>query len=346
MMRLNIKKNPKFALVGHGYHLNFFFDELIKNRLPKPIIITHQKKLHLRDIKNSKNDQSLYRSVFELENKTKVFYIDDINSKKSISILKKNKIDYIFSLSSRFIFKSEIVNNYKNKIFNIHPTILPEERGGGIFTYRILNKKKFCAATIHVIDEGIDTGKVLLRSKKEKLKGQALPVNYLKHTNLIYKSLLKVFIKKIINNNSFILKNQNLTKGWYLPRFYTDNSGAINWLWTGENIDLFIKACSEPYPGAFCFIKYKNKDLKITIYNCDYERKSKFTHPFFTGKIFYENKDIFKISVMSGIITVKKKDIRLEKNIVLKKFIGKTLYNFSNELTKSLSDITSVFSFK
>mgnify|MGYP006426551891 CR=1 FL=1 len=91
MMRLNIKKNPKFALVGHGYHLNFFFDELIKNRLPKPIIITHQKKLHLRDIKNSKNDQSLYRSVFELENKTKVFYIDDINSKKNISILKSPK---------------------------------------------------------------------------------------------------------------------------------------------------------------------------------------------------------------------------------------------------------------
>ena len=109
---------------------------------------------------------------------------------------------------------------------------------------------------------------------------------------------------------------------------------------------MFIKSCSEPYPVAFCFIKYKNKYLKITIYNCNYERKLKFTHPWFTGKIFYENKNIFKISVISGIITVKKKDIKLEKNIILKSFTVKTLYNYSNELTKSLSDVTNVLSFK
>lgn len=30
-MRFKIKKNPKFALVGHWYHLNFFFDELTKS---------------------------------------------------------------------------------------------------------------------------------------------------------------------------------------------------------------------------------------------------------------------------------------------------------------------------
>ena len=92
-----------------------------------------------------------------------------------------------------------------------------------------------------------------------------MPINYLKQTNLIYKSLLKQFVKKIINNTKFILKNQNSFKGWYLPRFYTDVSGAINWSWSGENINLFIKACSKPYPGAFCFLKYKNKDLKMTI---------------------------------------------------------------------------------
>ena len=144
---MKIKKNSRFALVGHGYHLNFLFEELIKNKFPKPIIITHPKKLHLRDIKNSESDSDLYRSVFELEKKTNVFYLKDINSLKSISILKKNNIDYIFSLSSRFIFKSKIISHFKNKIFNIHPSILPEEKGGGTFTYRILNKKKFCAAT-------------------------------------------------------------------------------------------------------------------------------------------------------------------------------------------------------
>ena len=55
---MKIKKDSRFALVGHGYHLNFLFNELVKNQLPKPIIITHPKKLHLRDIKNSENEDN------------------------------------------------------------------------------------------------------------------------------------------------------------------------------------------------------------------------------------------------------------------------------------------------
>jgi methionyl-tRNA formyltransferase len=343
---MKIKKKSRFALVGHGYHLNFLFDELIKNKFPKPLILTHPKKLHFRDIKNSENDLDLYRSIFDLEKKTKVFYLENINTKIGISILKKNKIDYIFSLSSRFIFKNQIISQYKNKIFNIHPSLLPEEKGGGTFTYRILNKKKFCAATIHLLDKEIDGGQILLSSKRQKLKKEALPINYLKQTNLIYKSLLKQFVKKIINNTKFILKNQNSFKGWYLPRFYTDISGAINWSWSGENVNLFIKACSKPYPGAFCFLKYKKKDLKMTIYNSTYQKNSSFLHPWFNGKIFYEDKSIIKILVSSGILIVKKTDIKLGDNIALKKFLGKTLFNYSKDLTNSVSNIPNAFKYK
>ena len=88
-MRFKINKNSKFALVGHGYHLNYLFYEFIKNKLSKPIIITHKKKFHLRDIENSENDLDLYRNIFELEKKTDVYYIDDLNSKIGNSILKR-----------------------------------------------------------------------------------------------------------------------------------------------------------------------------------------------------------------------------------------------------------------
>ena len=223
---------------------------------------------------------------------------------------------------------------------------MPEEKGGGTFTYRILNKQKFCAATIHILDEGIDSGKILLKSKKEKLLSEALPINYLKKTNIIYKSLIKKFVKKIISNSSFNLKNQNFAKGFYLPRFYTDISGVINWSWSGKNIDLFIKACSRPYPGAFCFMRYKNKNLKIKIYNSRFEKKNKFIHPWLIGKIFYEDSNIFKVYVVEGVIIIRKKDIKFEKNILIKKFIGKTLFNYSNDITKSISHIPNIFNYK
>ena len=343
---MKIEKKSRFVLVGHGYHLNFLYEELIRNNFPKPIIITHPKKLHFRDIKNSENDQDLYRSVLDLEHKTKIFFLKNINTKKVLKILERYKIDYIFSLSSRFIFKQIIINNFKNKIFNIHPSILPEEQGGGTFTYRILNNKKFCAATIHLIDESIDTGKILLSSKKEKLKYENLPINYLKQTNLIYKSLIKKFIKKINGNSKFILKDQNKIKSFYLPRFYTDISGAINWSWSGDKIQLFIKACSKPYSGAFCFLNHKNKNLKIILYNANFLTEKNNRHPWFVGKIFFEDDKFIKIYVRDGILLINKDDIKLNKNIKLKRFIGKTLFTPQASLINSISHIPNTFNYK
>ena len=46
-----------------------------------------------------------------------------------------------------------------------------------------------------------------------------LPIDYLKHTNLIYKSLIKIFVKNIILSKDFKLTNQKITKGWYLQGF-------------------------------------------------------------------------------------------------------------------------------
>ena len=152
-----INKNSKFALVGHGFSLYHLYKEIIKNKLNKPIIITHKKKYHKRDIKQNKNDISLYRNIFALKKHTKIYYVDNFKYNSVKNILKKNKIDHIFSCSSRFIFKDDIIDIFKNKIFNIHGSLLPEERAGS-YTYRIFNSKYYCASTIHLIAKGIDTG--------------------------------------------------------------------------------------------------------------------------------------------------------------------------------------------
>ena len=58
-----IKKNSKFALIGHGFALYHLYVELKKNGFKEPIIITHEKKYHLRDIKENKDDKKLYRNI-------------------------------------------------------------------------------------------------------------------------------------------------------------------------------------------------------------------------------------------------------------------------------------------
>ena len=110
----------KFALVGHGLSLFNFYKQLKKYKFPDPILITHEKKYHKRDLNEYSDFKTLYYDISLLNNKIKIFYIKDINNHKAIDILLKNKVDYIFSFSSRFLFKRKLLNQFKNRVFNIH----------------------------------------------------------------------------------------------------------------------------------------------------------------------------------------------------------------------------------
>ena len=70
-----IKKKSTFALVGHGLTLIHLYNELVKNKLNKPIIITHKKKYHLRDIKQNSKYKSIYKSLSVLKKKLKFFML-------------------------------------------------------------------------------------------------------------------------------------------------------------------------------------------------------------------------------------------------------------------------------
>ncbi|WFP51672.1 formyltransferase family protein [Methylomonas sp. EFPC3] len=62
------------------------------------------------------------------------------------------------------IFKGEFLIASKNRVINLHPSILPACRGLDGFGDTINSGSKFIGATIHLIDEGIDTGYPIIQS--------------------------------------------------------------------------------------------------------------------------------------------------------------------------------------
>jgi len=339
-----INKNSKFALVGHGFSLFHLFNEIVKNKLIRPIIITHKKKYHVRDLRQNKNDISLYRDISTLKKRAKIYYVKDFNYSTVKNILKKNKIDSIFSCSSRFIFKKNIINIFKNKIFNIHGSLLPKERAGS-YTYRIFNAKYLCGSTIHMVEQGIDTGKIILQTKNVKISKSSIPYNFLVQTNKCSLNIIKKFVKNISTKKNFNVKVQNHEKSTYFPRFYTDIMGAIDWNWNGKFIDQFIKGCSKPYSGAFCYIVFKEKKYKVKIFNSKF-LKTKLNHPVLNGKIFFQNNKIIKVCVNDGYIIIKCNDISLEKKLSMKRFFGKTFFNNFDDLLKAKILIPNTLKYK
>lgn len=98
------------------------------------------------------------------------------------------------------ILKSEVINKFKLGILNFHPGDLPQYRGCSAPEWQIYEGKKV-VSTCHLVDEGIDTGKII---DKRELKLDYS--NYHKMRSQIYPQTAKFIvdiISEIISNDGF-----------------------------------------------------------------------------------------------------------------------------------------------
>ena len=59
------------------------------------------------------------------------------------------------------IISSKIIRNYKKKIINIHPSLLPKFKGLNTFSRILKNKEVKTGCTVHYVDEKLDNGNVI-----------------------------------------------------------------------------------------------------------------------------------------------------------------------------------------
>lgn len=71
--------------------------------------------------------------------------------------------DIICSVYYRNIIPSDVIKAANRKIFNLHPSLLPRYRGCSSLTWAMINGEKECGYTYHYIDEGIDTGNIIIQ---------------------------------------------------------------------------------------------------------------------------------------------------------------------------------------
>ena len=132
--------------------------------------------------------------------------------KEITKILEENKVELILLIGYMRFLSPWFVNKYKNKIMNIHPSLLPAYAGGmdkDVHAEVLKNREKVTGATLHFVDEGIDTGPIILQkevpiaenesvdSLKEKVQKAEQEI-ILKAIELFGKGRIKVEGKKVI----------------------------------------------------------------------------------------------------------------------------------------------------
>jgi phosphoribosylglycinamide formyltransferase-1 len=107
-----------------------------------------------------------------------------------IETLKSHDIDSILLAGFMKILPKDFIQAFEGRIFNIHPSILPDYPGIKSIE-RAFADKKDSGCSFHVVDEGVDTGQVLLQKKvslQENLAWTELMVHIQEH-KLVRKSL-------------------------------------------------------------------------------------------------------------------------------------------------------------
>ena len=175
---------------GTGSNLENLIKFSLKKRSPIEIILIISNNTKAKGLKFSK----LYKI------KKKVYNYDKkkISEKRILKDLKSNDIKLICLAGFMKILSKDFLRNFKGKILNIHPSLLPKYKGLKTHHRAIQNKEKYSGCTVHLVNSKLDSGKIILQ-KKVKLSKEETPSSLqkkiLKHEHILYpKAISKIFV--------------------------------------------------------------------------------------------------------------------------------------------------------
>lgn len=195
-------------------------------------------------------------------NKFKIDYLHpvNVNSSEFIEKVKEYKCDLFVSMSFNQIFKNEILNLPRLNTINCHAGKLPFYRGRNVLNWALINDEDEFGITVHFVDEGIDTGDIILQETypitDNDTYGTLLETAYAECAKLLYRA-----VKKIQRGEFKRIKQSSIHPvGFYCGR-RTIGDEIIDWNCTSRELFSFVRALSSPGPLATTYID--NTPVKI-----------------------------------------------------------------------------------
>lgn len=179
---------------GSGTNLQNIIDAIEKKEINAKIALVVASKQGIFAIERAKN-ANIPVSIYDKGNyeNLSLMYADLIDE------LKEKGVEYIVLAGYLTILTPNIINAYRQKIINIHPSLLPKFGGKGYYGLKVHKavieaKEKVSGATVHFVDEEIDTGDIIAQVKVpvyEYDTPEILQARVLKEEHKLYIKALK-----------------------------------------------------------------------------------------------------------------------------------------------------------
>jgi len=154
-------KNIAILISGNGTNLQAIIDEAKARNINANIVAVISNKVDAYGLERAK--QAGIPTHF-IDHKG---ILREEHEQKIIDILEKNNVDLVVLAGYMRVLTSLFVNKYKYRLINIHPALLPAFPGtdgyGDTFNYGC----KVGGCTVHFVDEGVDTGPIIVQKTNE-----------------------------------------------------------------------------------------------------------------------------------------------------------------------------------
>lgn len=239
------------------------FRKIIESENHKIVAILTQRSKHKG--RGMKLDFSPVQKLAE-EKGIQVYSPSSLRSEESYKLINSIEADIIVVVAYGLIIPSNIINIKKYGCLNIHPSKLPKYRGAAPLQRTIINGERETALCIIQMDDGIDTGDIILQ--KNIMLEQRISFMELhdKCSNVGADLLIEA-----LNNIESLPKHKQSQVGIVYANKLTKEEAKINWNEPAFKIDCKIRGMIT-WPGTyFCHegknIKVIEADYKITKHN-------------------------------------------------------------------------------
>lgn len=214
---------------------------------------------------------------------------------------------------------------------NLHTSLLPDYRGAAPINHAIMNGETKTGVTTFMIDEKIDTGKILLREE--------VPIYPFENAGDLHDRLMKhgarlliKTVEDIVNNNIEPVPQENMPEKTLkpAPKIYPEDC-IIDWNDDPAKIHNLIRGLA-PYPAARSWLKNEKTSVLFKIFESQPEFE---VHSFAPGTLFSDGKSFVKISCKGGYINIKNLQLEGKNRMNVSDFLrGFKVNNFTISVTQ------------
>ena len=185
---MNKKLSLAILLSGNGTNFQAIVDSIDNGQLKAVIKVVISNNKDAFGLKRARN-----HNIKNLCIDHKDFADRESYDQKLMETIEQENVDFIVLAGFMRILGSNFVKNFPNKIINIHPSLLPKYPGLNTHKKVLENKDKEHGVTVHIVDEGLDSGPIIGYAKvkvdfKEKENDLINKIHKIEH--FIYPEIL------------------------------------------------------------------------------------------------------------------------------------------------------------